>query len=137
MNQQLEQLRLQLINRPQEECWALYLNSQMEAVGEACIAKGSLVSVVIHPRDVFRNAVALNAYSVLLLHNHPSGNILPSQADMQVARQLVVCGQFMQIHLQDFMIVTRKGYYSFVEQDKLPRCDLKTISEIWTFEANL
>ncbi|MCM0582413.1 JAB domain-containing protein [Weissella diestrammenae] len=126
-----------LVDLPQEECWVIYLSPQMTCLGKQCIAKGSLTAVNIHPRDVFRYAVAYNAYAILVIHNHPSGQYWPSTADRELARQLVLCGTIMQMPLQDFVIIARMGTYSFFNQKVLPKMTRKTILELWTLATNL
>ncbi|KRN75696.1 hypothetical protein IV73_GL000191 [Weissella kandleri] len=117
----IEEYQKQLGYYPQEECWIIFLNSQMNVLGRQLIARGDLTHVTVHPRDVFRGAVAINAYCFIILHNHPSGNKTPSMADLRVARQLMVCGEIMQIHLCDFWILTAHDHYSFHEQGILKK----------------
>ncbi|WP_373780497.1 JAB domain-containing protein, partial [Weissella soli] len=68
--------------RPQEEAWAVYVDTQLVIRHVKCIAKGTLDAVVIHPRDVFRHAIAMNAYGFIIVHNHPSGRLVFSQMDL-------------------------------------------------------
>ncbi|MDR3190463.1 MAG: JAB domain-containing protein [Lactobacillaceae bacterium] len=122
---------------PQEECWVLYFDTQLRILDIACIAKGTLDKVMIHPRDVFRRGVALNAYGIVVAHNHPSGKVSLSNGDVQVARQLVLCGSLLQIHVLDFLVVTRTDYLSYFELEKLPQIRLETLLELWTTHANM
>lgn len=101
------------------------------------MAKGSLAQVQIHPRDVFRNAIALNAYAIVLIHNHPSGNLASSTADVNTVRQMAICGTLMQIHLQDFIIISHLHYCSFLEYNFTLHDDVKTIMELWNFDTKL
>lgn len=110
----IQQYQIRLGSEPQEECWAVYLDTQAQIVGDFCVAKGSLARVQIHPRDVFRNAIALNAYALILIHNHPSGNLTPSKSDLKTAKQMVICGTLVQIHVQDFIIVNQVDYCSLL-----------------------
>ena len=131
-NKLIQQYQIKLGSEPQEECWAVYLNTQAQIIGDFCVAKGSLANVQIHPRDVFRNAIALNAYALILIHNHPSGNLAPSQSDLKTARQIAICGTLMQIHVQDFIIISQVDYCSFSLH-----YDVRTIMELWNFDTSI
>ncbi len=80
---------------------------------------GTLDRCLVHPREVFAEAIADRAASLFLAHNHPSGNEQPSQDDLAVTRRLVEAGQLMGIHVRDHVIVTRGSYYSFLEHEML------------------
>lgn len=80
---------------------------------------GTLDRCLVHPREVFAEAIADRAASVFVAHNHPSGNVLPSEDDRTVTRRLVEVGQVMGIEVRDHVIVTRSSYYSFREHELL------------------
>lgn len=65
-------------DRPQESCWLIAVNTQLRVLEIQQVAQGTLDGVAIHPRDIFRRLVALNAYGFILVHNHPSGNLKAS-----------------------------------------------------------
>src|SRR5438067_7075360 len=98
-----------------EVCVAVTLNTRMRATGQSLVSLGTLNESLVHPRDVFRAAVALNAYSVLLMHNHPSGDSAPSDADHRMTRRIAEAGQILQIGLLDHVIVGHVQRFSFKE----------------------
>ncbi len=80
---------------------------------------GTLDRCLVHPREVFAEAIADRAASLFLAHNHPSGNVQPSEDDIAVTRRLVEVGEVMGIQVRDHLIVTRGSYYSFREHELL------------------
>jgi DNA repair protein RadC len=71
------------------------------------ISQGTLDTLLVHPREVFRAAIVGNAASILLLHNHPSGDPTPSEADIKVTRDLIRAGQLLKISVVDHIIIGR------------------------------
>jgi DNA repair protein RadC len=71
------------------------------------ISQGTLDTLLVHPREVFRRAIAANAAAVVLVHNHPSGDPTPSDADIKVTRDLIRAGQLLRIDLLDHIILGR------------------------------
>ena len=96
----------------QEHLMAIYLNTQNQIVSYKTLFVGTLDKSVIHPREIFREAVESSASRLLVIHNHPSGSITPSQADIEVTAVLNEVGQLMGIPLLDHLIVTDSGYCS-------------------------
>jgi DNA repair protein RadC len=99
----------------QEEFRVLVLNTQHAVVRELVVTRGTLDSSLVHPREVFRAAIAENAAAVILVHNHPSGDPAPSPEDRQVTRQLAGAGQLLGIPVLDHVVVGDGRYASFVE----------------------
>jgi DNA repair protein RadC len=99
----------------QEEFHVLLLNTQHAVVRDAPITRGTLDASLIHPREVFRLAIAENAASIILTHNHPSGDPTPSPDDRSVTRQLVEAGAVLGIPVMDHVIIGDGRYLSFVE----------------------
>jgi len=83
------------------------------------VSVGSLNSSIIHPREVFNNAVVKSASYIVLAHNHPSGDPTPSEDDVATTKRLVEAGRILGISVQDHIIVTKNSYYSFAEDRKL------------------
>ena len=83
------------------------------------ISIGSLNASIVHPREVFQPAVALSAASVLLCHNHPSGDPTPSEEDLAITRRLVEAGRILGIDVLDHVVVARDAYTSFKERKLL------------------
>jgi len=122
---------------PQESCWVIALTTQMTIIDIYQVALGTLDSVNIHPRDVFRHLVAKNAYGFILCHNHPSGNLTASKADCLAMSQMAMCGQLMQFHFLDFMIISPRGYRSYRSENLLPKVELETLIDLWTKFDNM
>lgn len=99
-----------------QECFvALYLDTQGKLISHRVLFKGTLNESTVHPRDVFKEAFLQNANSVLIAHNHPSGNCRPSRNDIEVTLQMVKVAKTMGVSLVDHIIVGSNSYYSFKE----------------------
>jgi DNA repair protein RadC len=98
-----------------EQLRGLYLDSRHQVVHDEVISIGSLTSNVVHPREVFQPAIARGVVAVILAHNHPSGSLEPSVADVEATRQLVAAGKILGIDLLDHLVITTTGYYSVLE----------------------
>jgi DNA repair protein RadC len=98
-----------------EEFRLLALDTQHRVVRELLITRGLLDSSLVHPREVFRAAIAEAAAGIVVLHNHPSGNPAPSADDRTITRQLVEAGRLLDIPVYDHVIVGGDRYFSFAE----------------------
>lgn len=84
------------------------------------VSMGSLTNTIASGREVFRNPIKYASASIILAHNHPSGNKKPSEADLMITKKLIMAGEFLDIRVIDHVIVTTDcGYYSFVEEEKM------------------
>jgi DNA repair protein RadC len=92
---------------PKEHLRGLYLNSHYQVIHDEVISIGSLTSNIIHPREVFKPAIAISAIGVVLAHNHPSGVSEPSADDLAITRQLIEAGKILGVALLDHIIVTK------------------------------
>ena len=108
-----------LRNEKSENFRILLLNSSNKAYREVIVSKGILNASLVHPREVFKIAISESANSIILLHNHPSGNPEPSQEDFHITRQLVEAGEIIGIRIFDHIIVAGNSYYSFAEMGKM------------------
>lgn len=97
----------------------LLLNNRKQVLGYETVSVGTLNASLVHPRDVFEKAIRRNAASILLVHNHPSGNPRPSEEDRSLTGRLVQAGALMGIEVVDHVIVGNGNYYSFKEQQCL------------------
>jgi DNA repair protein RadC len=86
----------------------LLVNTRRKLISIERISKGTLDTILVHPREVFRHAIAANAAAVILVHNHPSGDPSPSDADIKVTRDLIRAGQLLRIEVLDHVILGRK-----------------------------
>jgi DNA repair protein RadC len=106
----------QMRDLKQEVFMVLCLSSSNKIIQERTITKGLLNSSLTHPREVFREAILENAASVILLHNHPSGNLEPSREDIQITKQLVESGKIIGILVHDHIIIAGDGFTSMMER---------------------
>ncbi len=95
----------------QEHMILIALDARGYATGIRTICTGTLTASLIHPREVFRAAILFGAASVILAHNHPSGDPEPSGEDLGVTARMVACGELMGIPLMDHVVFTRGGLY--------------------------
>lgn len=111
-----------LAGEAREHFCVLHLGADNTITGYETVAIGSLTSVEVHPREVFRSAIQLGAAVVLLGHNHPSGNPAPSAADRDLTQRLCEAGDLLGIPVLDHVIVAEPGrFYSFVENGDMIR----------------
>lgn len=99
-----------------EHLVAFYLDTQNCLIDRRIISIGTLDSSLVHPREVFEPAVTLHAATVILAHNHPSGNLEPSHEDKEITRRLVEAGKLLGIEVADHVIVARFGEFSFKQK---------------------
>lgn len=104
---------------PYEEFWLLLLDRGNRLMNRCKVSQGGMHGTVADPKLIFREALDQRASSVILCHNHPSGQLRPSAEDIQLTRKLVEGGQFLDITVQDHLIVTNAGYYSFADNGQL------------------
>ena len=97
-------------NKQQEHFVCLTLDGGNRLINIHEVSKGTLTASLVHPREVFRCAISDNAASIIVAHNHPSGNLEPSQADRQVTERLQEAGELLGIKLLDHIIVTKTSF---------------------------
>ncbi|HWR44639.1 RadC family protein [Sporomusa sp.] len=95
---------------------ALLLSTKNHVIARAIISVGSLNASVVHPRELFREAISYSAAAVILVHNHPSGDPAPSQEDISLTKQLVEAGNLLNISVLDHVIIGDGKYVSFKEK---------------------
>lgn len=99
-----------------EEFWILILNQANYLIGKQLISKGGMAGTVADPKVIFKTALEHNAAYVILSHNHPSGNLKPSQQDILITKKLVEAGKMLDLYVLDHLIVTNKLFYSFGDE---------------------
>jgi DNA repair protein RadC len=99
-----------------EEFWILYLNNANKIIETFQISKGGITGTLVDVRITLRKALELGAVSLILAHNHPSGNLNPSEADKQLTLKLKTAAESMDIKILDHLIVTEKSYFSFADE---------------------
>ena len=101
---------------PHEEFWILYLNHSNKVLKKEQISKGGITGTVVDARLIYKTALEIYATGLVLCHNHPSGRLVPSDADRQITRKLKLAGEHLEILVIDHLIITEKGYYSFADE---------------------
>lgn len=99
----------------QEHFMILLLNSKNIVIKEACVFKGTLNTSIVHPREIFSIAIRENANAIIAVHNHPSGDVTPSQEDIMTTLRLKECGLILDIDLLDHIIIGDNRFTSLVE----------------------
>ena len=89
---------------------AFYLDTQGKVIERQIVSIGTLDASLVHPREVFEPAVALHAASIIVAHNHPSGNLEPSAEDIEITKRLVHAGKILDISIVDHVIVAKGGW---------------------------
>lgn len=108
-------LESKLIYEKQENFIALYLDVKHHIIREKVLFLGSLDASLVHPREVFKEALHISASCMIVAHNHPSGDPSPSKADIEITKVLFDTGKIMQIPVLDHIILGKKSYFSFRE----------------------
>jgi DNA repair protein RadC len=104
-----------ITGKQQEYFICISLNGANEVIEKRVVTIGLLDKSPVHPREVFADVIADRAAAVIFAHNHPSGDLQPSEADLRLQDQLTEAGKILGIRVLDHIIVSRKGYYSFQE----------------------
>lgn len=114
-----ERMRYKIGNLPHEEIWLLLLNRRNIVVKELCLSTGTSTASIFDSRIAIKHAILENAESIIMVHNHPSGGILPSICDDKITAELKQACNFMKIRLLDHVIVTADNFFSYNDQEKL------------------
>jgi len=101
---------------PHEEFWVLYLNNSNKVIYKAQLSKGGITGTVVDVRLIYKTALEQNATSIILSHNHPSGKLQASDADLQITKKLKAAGEQLDIKVLDHIIITENGYLSFQDE---------------------
>ena len=107
------------IDRKQEYFYCIYLDTNKVVIEDKLLFIGTLDYSVVHPREVFKEAISVSASSIICIHNHPSGNVLPSRNDYEITKRLVSIGDILGIKVIDHIIIGSNKYYSFMENDDI------------------
>jgi len=100
---------------------AVSLNSANEVIAVDSVSLGGLASAPVHPREIYKAPLKRSAAGIILLHNHPSGDLKPSARDLEETRRLAEAGEILGVKLFDHIIVSHGRYYSMLEDGKIPR----------------
>lgn len=106
----------------------ILLDQKNNVIRDVNISEGSLTATVVHPREVFNPAIRDSAASVIFLHNHPSGDPIPSQEDREMTQRLVAAGELMGIQVLDHLVIGDNAYFSFADSGYIKRSPLFAVS---------
>ena len=95
------------------------MDTNKVVICEKLIFIGTLDYSVVHPREVFKEAILVSASSIICIHNHPSGNVVPSKNDIEITNRLISVGELLGIKVIDHVIIGSDKYYSFLENGNI------------------
>jgi DNA repair protein RadC len=105
-----------LSDLPHEEFWVIYLNKKNEVIKKENISKGGIDSTIADTKIIFKHAIEQLASAIILCHNHPSGNLKPSNADIKLTKKLKETGIMLDTPVLDHLIIGEKDYFSFADE---------------------
>lgn len=114
-----ELIKAQLMDQPIEQFWVLLLSRSNKVIKKQLISTGGVSGTVADPKVIFKAALDVLASGLILIHNHPSGNLKPSQADIQLTKKMKDSGKLLEIPILDHLIFTDQGYFSFADESML------------------
>ncbi|MGZ3778407.1 MAG: RadC family protein [Mucilaginibacter sp.] len=112
-------IRRHLVDLNHEEFWMLLVGRSSKVLGKELVSKGGLSNTIADPKIIFGTALQYQATGIILVHNHPSGNLKPSQADIELTKKLTAAGRLLEIQVLDHLIITDSGYMSFADESLL------------------
>lgn len=102
---------------PYEEFWIVYLNNSNKVIQKNQLSKGGITGTLVDVRLALKTALEVSATAIILVHNHPSGTLKPSQADKDLTTKLKTAGQSLDIKVLDHLIITENAYFSFADEN--------------------
>jgi DNA repair protein RadC len=102
-----------------EEFWIILLRKNNTIIKTVSVSEGGISATIVGPKKIFKIAIDNNASSIILCHNHPSGNIKPSEADIKLTKNLKAAGSLLEIHVLDHIIISGENYYSFADEQEI------------------
>ena len=102
-----------------EQFWVVYLNNSNKVLVQQKISQGGITATIVDIRLILKRALELNATALVLCHNHPSGNLNPSEADFTLTDKVKLAAKLMDIQVLDHIIVTDQSYFSFADQGRI------------------
>lgn len=103
----------------QEYFYAVYLDTNKKIIGDKLLFIGTINYSLVHPREVFKEAYLKGASAIICIHNHPSGNPLPSKQDYDITNSLIEAGKILGVKVVDHIIICKNNYYSFLENNDI------------------
>jgi DNA repair protein RadC len=114
-----EYYRSKLYDKKQEYFYVIYLDNAKKIIKEKLLFIGTINYSIVHPREIFKEAYLCSSSSIICLHNHPSGNIIPSKEDIEITKNIYNVGLILGIKLIDHIIIGTDNYYSFLENNDI------------------
>ena len=115
-----ELVKDELINSDREILLSVMLTVRNDLIGVETVSVGSVTASTTTPRDVFKSAILANAVAIIVCHNHPSGELVPSDGDIKITKQLIAAGELLGIKVLDHLIVSNQGYKSLRDHHEFP-----------------
>ena len=115
-----ELVKDELTNSDREVFLSVMLTSRNHLIGVETVSIGSVNSAILSPREVFKGALLANAVSIILCHNHPSGDLSPSEEDIRITKRLIEVGELLGVKVLDHLIVSDQGYRTLRDHIKFP-----------------
>jgi DNA repair protein RadC len=113
-----ELVKEELVSSDREMFLSIMLTGNNDLIGVETVSIGSITECTAMPREIFKSAILANAVSIILCHNHPSGDLKPSKEDVSITKRLIEAGELLMIKVHDHLIVTHKGFYSLRDCQK-------------------
>ena len=110
----------ELAGSDREMILSVMLTVKNDLIGVETVSIGSITASTTTPRDVFKSAILANAVSIIVCHNHPSGELVPSKNDIEITKQLIAAGELLGIKVLDHLIVSDQGYKSLRDHHEFP-----------------
>jgi len=115
-----ELVKDELVNSDREMLLSIMLTVKYDLIGVETVSVGSITASTTTPRDIFKSAILANAVAIIVCHNHPSGELTPSNEDIKITKQLIAAGELLGIKVLDHLIVSNQGYRSLRDNYKFP-----------------
>ena len=112
-----ECLQYELAELEHEEFWVLYLNQSSKLLEKHRLSQGGITQTSVDIRLALKRAVEVGATALILAHNHPSGNLKPSQSDKDITHKFSAAAKLVDLSVLDHLIISEKGYFSFADED--------------------
>jgi DNA repair protein RadC len=110
-------MSVHLLDQPYEYVWAVFLDRKNKILHKELIGTGGITGAVLDANRLLRTALEVYATGIILCHNHPSGNLIPSQEDIQMTQKITEAATLLNIRVLDHLIVGENGYYSFADEN--------------------
>ena len=114
-------MKRQMVDLTHEEFWIILIGRSHKIITQEMVSRGGFSQTLVDPKVIFRTALQHQASGIVLVHNHPSGSLKPSEHDITLTSRTVEAGKLLNIQILDHLIITDQGYYSFADEGVLMR----------------